>query len=194
MATKRTAKPKRTNKNPRLIRRPRAALAIVLLLVAVVLGLVASYQMGRNAVVVPPALASQAEVAQAKQDITNEYLASSTKDCVDPTTSMAYNGAAYFNKYLSVNAYANRAIIRPCNTGGTLLAKLNGQWVATEVNLNLDARANPTWAKACWASDILVPDTVVRPENSSIDAGNLRQCLALQHGKNIDIFGKEIKE
>ncbi|HUB93761.1 MAG TPA: hypothetical protein VMB52_04615 [Verrucomicrobiae bacterium] len=194
MATKRTTKAHAKGKGSKLIKRPRAALAIGLLFVAMALGLAASYRAGYNSVVVPPALASQAVIAQAKQDITNEYLATSVRDCVDPVTGVPYDGDAYFNKYLQVNAYANRATIRPCNSNGELLAKLNGQWVMTEVNLNLSARANPTWANACWASDILTPDTVVRPENSSIDAENLKQCQALQRGQNLDIFGKEIKE
>ena len=194
MAARRSASKARTAKKTKLIKRPRAALALVLLLVAVALGLATSYRMGRDSVVAPPALASQAEVAQAKQAITHAFLAASTKDCVDPATNMPYDGTAYFNRYLQVNAYADRATIRACNSNGELLAKLDGKWVATEVNLNLSARANPAWAKACWASDILTPDTVVRPENSSIDATNLTLCQALQHGRNLDIFGKEIKE
>jgi len=59
--------------------------------------------------------------------------------------------------------------------------------VQTEVNLNLSSRANPVWAEACEASDILTPDTVVRPENSSIDATNLKLCQGLQHNKLLRI-------
>lgn len=194
MAATRPTSKARAARKTKLIKRPRAALALVLLLVAVILSLATSYRIGQDSVVVPPALASQAEVTQAKQDITRALLAASTKDCVDPTTNTPYDGTAYFNKYLQVNAYADRATIRACNSNGELLAKLAGKWVATEVNLNLSARANPAWAKACWASDILTPDTVVRPENASIDATNLTLCQALQHGQNLDIFGKEIKE
>jgi hypothetical protein len=64
-----------------------------------------------------------------------------------------------------------------------LLAKIDGSWQATQVNLNLDSRANPRWQKACIIGDITRTDVTVRPENSSIDTDNYKLCRALLQGK-----------
>ena len=153
------------------------------LLLTVALSLMTSYWAGQNSAYHAPALASQANLEQAKQDITARYLAQSTTNCIDHVTNVPYDGTAYFAKYLHVNAYANRATIRACNTNGTLLTRINGQWLQTDVSLNLNARANPAWAKACLVSDILTLDSKVRSENRSIDNVNLRMCQALQDNK-----------
>lgn len=153
-------------------------------LFALVFGLVTAFAggatMGRKDALVND-LATQAQIDQAKKDITAQYLDASAVNCVDPKTNRPTTATAVFQ--IAVNAYANRATVRACNQGDRLLAKLNGKWVATEVNINLNARANPAWARACYASDLLVFDTVVRPENNSIDASNLKMCQALQNGK-----------
>lgn len=175
-----------------LVHRPRWSWVVfsAVALVALGLGLLATYMagwhIGRSDTYA--ALATPTAIAQAKQDILAQYEAVSVAhNCVDPATNAPYDGKAYFAKYLQVNAYANRAVIRACNTNGTLLAKIDGSWRATEVNLNLSARANPVWARACWASDILTPDTTVRPENGSIDSSNLKMCRALQAGKILTV-------
>jgi hypothetical protein len=82
-----------------------------------------------------------------------------------------------FNKYFKVNKYANRAVIRGCGDADSLLAKAdNGTWHKTSVNIILSSRQNPWWQKECLIDDITTADTVVRPENRSIDQFNYDIC------------------
>ena len=179
----------------RLIKRPRAAVALALLAVVFVVGILSAYKAGQNHQAGQSWIASGKQLEAARTDITNEYLAVSSTGCADPSDPInPADRVAVFYKYLRVNAHADRAVIRGCNDADTLLAYQAGKWLRTEVNMNLDARANPAWQKVCDITDITVADTKARPENSAIDAGNLQMCKALQQGKNIDIFGKEIKE
>ncbi|HSX05564.1 MAG TPA: hypothetical protein VLF69_03805 [Candidatus Saccharimonadales bacterium] len=163
--------------------RMRIATLGVAALIAAALGMLASYHAGQRSVYVPPVLASQQVIAAAKAEIAKAYLPpADAAGCTDSTGQMV-SAADYFREYLQVNAYANRATIRTCGDNGQLLAKINGSWQVTDVNLNLSARANPMWTRACEASDILVPDSQVRSENGSIDHYNLLECQALQHNK-----------
>lgn len=123
------------------------------------------------------ATALQKEVA--RQEVSKMYL---NKDgvinCTDPTDPIKpKDRTTVFNNYLQVNGYANRAVVRGCNNTDQLLAKTKqGNWIMTEVNMNLDARVNPKWQKECLIQDITVTDTVTRPENESIDNGNFQDC------------------
>lgn len=122
-------------------------------------------------------LASGAVLEQARRDIAKEYLAASSTDCADASDpSKPQDRVAVFYQYLRVNRYANRAVIRGCNNNDTLLAKTTQGWERTSVNIALDLRANPSWQKACLITDITRADTVVRPENASIDGFNLKEC------------------
>ncbi len=179
----------------RIIKRPRAAFALVLLAAVLVVGVLAAYKAGQNNQEGQNWVASGKQLEAARVDIMNQYLTASSTGCTDPSDPISPAArVTVFYKYLRVNAHADRAVIRGCNNADTLLAYLHGKWVRTEVNMNLDARANPTWQKACDITDITVADTKVRWENSSIDAFNLQMCQALQHGRNVDLLGKEIKE
>jgi hypothetical protein len=133
-------------------------------------------------------LASHSQVQQAKEDITHKFLAVSSTECTDPSDPVKPNDRiAVFKKYLKVNKYANRAVIRSCNNIDNLLAKdpISGQWQQTSINVALDSRANPAWQVECLIDDITKADDVVRPENSSIDAYNLVGCRILKEKEQI---------
>ncbi len=125
-----------------------------------------------------PQIASFEEKEKAITEVRNAYLAKSSTDCTDPTDPVKPgNRVAIFEKYLQVNAYANRAVIRGCNDKDTLLYKdKSGAWTASSVNLALDRRATPKWQKECMIEGITRADTQVRPENRSIDTINFEEC------------------
>lgn len=144
-------------------------------LVAGALLLCGAYCIGRYSV--SRQLASGDMLEQARQDIVKQYLAASSTACTNPSDPIQPQArAAVFYQYLRVNRYADRAVIRGCNDTDTLLAKTARGWEQTSVNISLDLRANPAWQRACRITDITRADTVVRPENSSIDAFNLKEC------------------
>ena len=127
-------------------------------------------------------LASAGDIAQAKASITRQFLADSSIKCSDPSDPIKpADRVAVFQKYLRVNKYANRAVIRGCNNMDSMLAKdVFGGWRRTTINVALDSRVNPVWQDACLIIDITTADTVTRPENSSIDIYNLVDCMKLQ--------------
>ncbi len=128
-----------------------------------------------------PRIATLEEKAKAITEVKNAYLAKSSIDCTDPTDPIKPGDrVAVFEKYLQVNAYANRAVIRGCNNVDMLLYKdKSGAWMASNVNLALDRRANPKWQKECLIADITRADSVMRPENRSIDTINFESCQKL---------------
>lgn len=134
----------------------------------------------------PLKLASAAEIQQANHHIVAQYFLAST---VCPTDNISHDErVASFNKYFKVNQYANRAVIRGCNDADTLLAKADdGTWQRTDVNIRLDTRQNPSWQKACLIDGITTADTVVRPENASIDKFNLQTCNSLRRQSYVEI-------
>jgi len=134
----------------------------------------------------PLKLATDQQMQQAHQQIIGRYFLASTV-CQNDTMTHDQRVAA-FNQYFKVNDYANRAVIRGCNDADTLLAKAEGgSWQRTNVNIRLDARQNPSWQKACLIDGITTADTVVRPENASIDAHNLQVCNDLRRQSYIEV-------
>lgn len=128
-------------------------------------------------------LATRQEIKQAKEEISNKYRNKDLYgqvDCQEMGLDEVRSDeeiSNIFDQYLKVNKYGNRAVIRTCgNTDAFLIKDLAGKWQTTSVNVSLDTRANPYWRAACLADDILEADTVVRQENSSIDASNLYLC------------------
>ena len=128
-----------------------------------------------------PGSASLSPMQKARDAVTKQYLYESSTGCKDLSDPIKPSErVAVFEKYLRVNERLNRAVIRGCNDRDSLLALApNGTWQTTTVNISLDARANPAWAKACFVDDILGADDTVRPENASIDEFNLQACTAL---------------
>jgi hypothetical protein len=125
-----------------------------------------------------PPLASAEQLQTARMQIIAQYEAVATTCSNDNTTPEIRTQT--FNKYLRINRYGNRAVIRGCNDGDSLLAKVtSGSWQRTNVNISIDLRANPKWQRACLIDDIIKADTVIRPENQSIDAENLAECQYL---------------
>lgn len=126
----------------------------------------------------PVKLASLNDLQNAHHDIIKQYFVAATTckhDNRDKTDRIKT-----FNKYFKVNQYGNRAVLRGCNDADQMLAKDDtGKWITTDVNIVLSARQNPEWQKACLILDITTADTNVRPENTSIDANNLKVCDSL---------------
>ena len=83
---------------------------------------------------------------------------------------------------IKINKYANRAIVTDCAERDELFVKTqDGFWDPTnKVNLQLSNRANPVWLKECLIDDIVVADEIIRQENSSIDAMNLKECKRIK--------------
>jgi hypothetical protein len=129
----------------------------------------------------------KSDIQKAKDAITAKYLWSNPLGC-DETNPISHNDQIkMFKKYLKVNSLVNRAVIRVCNGDSLLAKKPDGKWVQTAVNMSLDTRVNPVWQKACLIQDITTADTVVRPENSSIDADNLKECQTLAQVYDLQI-------
>lgn len=130
-------------------------------------------------------LASETDINNAYKTITQQYFYGDKILCPNESGTVSNPEAlAYFEKYLKVNGYANRAVVRFCVKStpysDALLAKNNdGNWVLTDVNMNLDTRVSPRWQKECLIQDITTSDTVVRPENRSIDDMNFQFCKKL---------------
>lgn len=127
-------------------------------------------------------VASKKLIDTAKDEIRTGFKAQSTDNCGQPAGEGAsQDRSKVFEQYLKVNKYANRAVIRGCSDVDNLLAKnpVSGKWEMTSVNIALDARANPVWQRVCLIDDITVADTKTRPENTSIDVGNLVGCRKL---------------
>lgn len=126
----------------------------------------------------PLKLATTQEMQQAHQDIIMSYFVVNTTCKQDTRTKT--DRIKTFNKYFKVNQYANRAVFRGCNDTDQLLAKNDtGKWVKTTVNIVLSSRQDSLWQKACLIDDITTADSLVRPQNSSIDAHNLKVCDSL---------------
>lgn len=171
---------------------------IVIILIALVLGIGVGHSLPTKEVTEPGyKFASSNDIKLAKDDIRNSFKAQSSTDCKDqsdPTSPQARE--AVFEKYLKVNKYANRAVIRGCNDDDSLLVKdpYTNKWEKTVVNIALDARANPVWQKECLIDDITLPDSKVRSENSSIDVTNLVSCRILKENDQIVYLQKSIGE
>lgn len=134
----------------------------------------------------PLKLASKSELEQAHYDVIKQHFVASTT-CNNDTRSKT-DRIITFNKYFKVNKYANRAVLRGCNDADVMLAKNDaGKWVKTDVNIQLQLRQNPVWQQACLIDDITKADTVVRPENKSIDANNRAICDKLQKESYIQL-------
>lgn len=151
-----------------------------LLFVGLGIGLITVFKAGANQYrqALPPVpVASGNQLEASRQAITQQYL----------NGACGANAALYaetFYKYLRVNIHNDRAVVRNCN-GDMLLAKVDGSWQKTDVNMNLDARANPQWQRACDIVDITRTDSVLRPENRSIDAQNYGLCRDLLDNNKI---------
>lgn len=165
---------KSNKKNPSKILK--LLVSVLLLASAVVLG----YGLGTN----KPrgdsryTLASRGEISLAEQQIRDKFKQTVAANC-DSDIMTPQERLDTFEKYLKVNKYANRAVIRGCDNIDEFLVKgLDGSWQGSTVNVSLDLRANPFWRAECLADDILEVDDTVRPENSSIDASNLAACQA----------------
>lgn len=154
-----------------------------LLFIAVGLGLLTALKVGsRTPAVASASIASGSELEDAHAEIVKQYLDITSKSCAGIGKTVTENEKTFY-EYLRVNIHANRAVIRTCGMQDMLLAKIDGKWEMTQVNLSLDKRANPEWQNACDIADLTRADTVVRPENRSIDASNLKICRALQQNK-----------
>jgi hypothetical protein len=154
----------------------------VLLFVGLGVGLITVFKAGadqqRQAT---PSYASGADLEVSRKTITDTYLSSTASGCsnlADPARGPYIQ--AMFYKYLRVNIHNTRAVFRDCVGGDHLLARVDGEWQMTDVNMALDARVNPQWQKACDITDITRADDVIRPENRSIDSINYGLCRALQ--------------
>lgn len=160
----------------------RAVLLGTLLFVGLGVGLITVFKAGadqqRQAT---PAYASGTELEASRKAITDMYLSSTATGCsglADPAKGPYIQSTFY--KYLRVNIYNSRAVMRDCTGGDHLLARIDGEWQMTNVNMALDARVNPRWQKACDITDITRADDRIRPENSSIDSTNYALCKGLQ--------------
>jgi hypothetical protein len=144
-----------------------------------VLGLIVAFTIS---IITTPRYATGAEVEAARKAIAEKFINESSVACTDTSDPISPTGRiVVFYKYLRINRYADRAVIRGCNNIDSLLAKTKqGAWIKTNVNMNLDARANPRWQNACNIADITVADDEVRPENASIDEFNFDTCLKLR--------------
>jgi hypothetical protein len=129
-----------------------------------------------------PRYASGKEIEEARKTIAAQYINESSVACTDTSDPISPTGRiVVFYKYLRVNRYADRAVIRGCDNIDSLLAKTReGKWVRTQVNMALDARVNIRWQNACDIADITVADDVERPENMSIDEENYQECLQIR--------------
>lgn len=128
------------------------------------------------------ASASPQEVESAKSQIAELYRGQIVSACQEVNDGEYPAAGRYELTYrnLRINKHADRAILTDCSNFDTLLAKNKaGQWVKTDVNLQIGNRLNPAWQKECGIEDITVADDQVRPENSSIDAANLAECKQL---------------
>jgi hypothetical protein len=158
-----------------------------LLFVGLGIGLITVYKAGANDFQdALPAVASGTQLEASRQAITQQYLTDGAANSMCGSAGSPVSAETFY-KYLRVNVHNDRAVIRGCNNADLLLAKINGKWQKTEVNMNLDTRVNPDWQQACDITDITIADTVIRPENQSIDATNLKLCKGLQDNKILDI-------
>ena len=131
-----------------------------------------------------PHIASATEIEAAKNAIAKLYQKSAVSACwrVNQGENLAYGKYELNYRNIRINQYANRAIITDCADNDMLLAKnKSGTWHATNVNIVLANRVNPTWQKACEIQNISVADDTIRPENSSIDNFNLAACNQLRN-------------
>lgn len=179
--TKAAPKVKKTVKNTK--KQPVWALPVLFGLAGLFVGIIAGYYIPKDTSVDPRyVLASKSELRAAETAITNKFINESSIGCTDPTDPVSPDDRVeVFKKYLKVNKYANRAVIRGCNDIDSLLAKnpITGEWGATTVNVSLDTRANTAWQHECLIDDITKTDTVSRPENESIDVYNFVDCRKL---------------
>lgn len=130
----------------------------------------------------PMKSATAKEIEQAKNQIADLYKDKTVDACwqVNDGPNLAVGRYELTYRNLRINKSANRAIITDCSDFDTLLAKdKSGEWIQTNVNLQIGNRVNPEWQKECGIEDITVADEVVRPENSSIDQMNLEECRQL---------------
>lgn len=134
----------------------------------------------------PLQLATTQQTQDAHRDIIQRYFLISTS-CKDDNRDKT-DRIKTFNKYFETNKYGNRAVFRGCNDADVMLFKDDrGKWQRSDVNIVLSSRQNPEWQKACLIDDITKADTKVRPENSSIDAGNLEICETLAKESYIEV-------
>jgi len=158
------------------------------LFVALGIGLITVFKMGADQQRAALPQATGRELEASYTDIATHYLAQSSTECADVSDPVSpENRVAVFYRYLRVNIHNSRAVIRGCNNIDTLLARIDGKWLPTNVNMNLDAAANPVWQQACDITDITRADTVKRPENDTIDDVNLKMCEGLQRGKILQL-------
>lgn len=127
--------------------------------------------------------ASAQKVEQAKSKIAKLFEGKTVDACWTVNKEENLGSGKYELTYrnLRINKYANRAIVSDCSDRDTLLYKnSSGEWTETTVNLQIGNRVSPTWQKECEIEDITVTDDTVRPENSSIDELNLKECKELK--------------
>jgi hypothetical protein len=164
----------------------RAVLLGTILFVGLGIGLLTVFKAGADQQRIATDYATGSQLEASRKAITEAYLFTSAGNCTSASTADATK-AAYqelmFYKYLRVNSHNDRAVIRDCVGVDHLLARIDGKWKMTDVNMALDASANPKWQMACDIADITRADTKVRPENSSIDAANLKMCQGLADNK-----------
>jgi hypothetical protein len=159
-----------------------------ILFVGLFVGFITVFKAGANQLQqAVPAVATGAQLEASRAAIAKQYLTDGAANTPCTSAGSMPVSAATFYQYLRVNLHNNRAVIRGCNNADWLLAKIDGRWQETGVNVDLDLRANPQWQKACDIADITRADTVVRPENRSIDHFNQKLCEGLQQNKILDI-------
>ena len=128
-----------------------------------------------------PKYATGQQMEDARRTIAEQFINESSVQCSDTSDPISPTGRiVVFYKYLRVNRYADRAVIRGCNNIDSLLAKKSdGTWVKTDVNMALDARVSTRWQSACNIADITIADDTLRSENTSIDETNFQLCMQL---------------
>lgn len=135
------------------------------------------------ATVMQPKQASAQEIERAKSEITKLYQGKTVAACWEVNKGAELAAGKYELTYrnLRINKHADRAIITDCSDVDTLLAKNKaGQWVLTNVNLQIGNRVSPAWQKECGIEDITVADDKIRSENRSIDEMNLHECRQIK--------------
>jgi hypothetical protein len=161
----------------------RSVILGAILVVALGLGLLSAYKAGATQQsTYMPAVATATQLEASRAAIAQQYLTDGAANVICGVKGTPVPSETFY-KYLRVNVHNDRAVIRGCNDVDLLLAKIDDKWQTTEVNINLSLRGNPTWLRACDVTDIIRADTVVRSENSSIDADNLKMCQSLQNNK-----------
>lgn len=182
------------HKNIRIAKKHYWIIAAVIALISLMLGTVLGYSQSKPTTDPGYKLASSKSIDSAKNDIRREFADTATICTREDDKNTIQTRKDVFEKYLKVNRYANRAVIRGCSDTDSLLVKnsLSGKWEMTPVNIALDARANPVWQTECLIDDITKADAKIRQENNSIDTNNLVACRILKERDQIFYLGKSV--